>query len=156
MAISNNIPVIVDSKAKDTLNKYKGVTIALPNLDEARLITKLDEFDDEDIARFLLKNMKLKAAALTLGPHGILLATSDGCSHFPTLSGDPDHEVADVTGAGDTVAATVAAGLTLGMSYPEIMRLANITAGIKVQKRGVATATPSEIFNAMEIHKLEI
>lgn len=146
---ARQIPIIVDSKARDTLSKYKGSTIALPNMDEAKMITKLDEFDDADIARYLMRTMNLKAAAITLGPRGILLTTADKTEIFPPLHENINQEVIDVTGAGDTVAATVAAGLVLNMSFEEIMELANITAGIKVQKRGVATATPEEIMEVI-------
>lgn len=151
------IPTIVDSKAKDTLLKYKGSTVALPNMDEARVMTKLDsDFEDEHVAKFLMKSMNLKAAAVTLGPRGILLHTDTRCEIFPPLQQNPEIEVVDVTGAGDTVAATVAAGLTLGMPYDKVMRLANVTAGIKVRKRGVATASPAEILEAITYHKLDI
>ena len=149
-AIERKIPIIVDSKSRDSLSKYKGATIASPNMDEAKMITKLDEFQDEDVAKFLLKTMGLKAAAITLGPRGIMLATTEKTEIFPPLHPNINQEVIDVTGAGDTVAATIAAGMTLGMEYSDIMELANITAGIKVQKRGVATASPREILDAME------
>lgn len=151
------IPTIVDSKAKDSLLKYKGSTIALPNMDEARVMTKLDsDFEDEHVAKFLMKSMNLKAAAVTLGPRGILLCTPEGHKVYPPLQQNHEVEVVDVTGAGDTVAATVAAGLTLGMPYDKIMKLANVTAGIKVRKRGVATASPAEILEAITYHKIDI
>lgn len=151
IAARNSAPVIVDSKAKDTILKYKGATIALPNMDEARLMTKLDDFEDEQVARFLMRTMNLKAAAITLGPRGIILATPDETRIFPPLHQDViEKEVVDVTGAGDTVAATVAIGLVSQMAYPEIMKLANITAGIKVQKRGVATVSEKEIIQTIE------
>jgi len=157
LASSKKIPVVVDSKAKDTLLKYKGVTIALPNMDEARVMTKLDsDFEDEHVAKFLMKSMNLKAAAVTLGPRGILLCTPERIEIFPPLQQNHADEVVDVTGAGDTVAATVAACLTLGMPYDKIMKLANVTAGIKVQKRGVATASPAEILEAIAHYKIDI
>lgn len=155
-AMIKNIPVIVDSKAKDTLTKYRGSTIALPNSEEAKLMTKLDDFEDEHVARFLLKTMRLKAAAVTLGPRGILLATQESCAVFPPLNTNVKQDVVDVTGAGDTVAATVAAGLCTDMPLNRIVKLANVTAGIKVQKRGVATATPKEILEAIELHGLDM
>jgi len=157
LASRANIPTIIDSKAKDTILKYKGSTVALPNMDEARLMTKLDDFEDDHVARFLLKAMKLEAAAVTLGPRGILLAThTDDIKRFPPLHENVNQEVVDVTGAGDTVAAMVAAGLTLGLQYWQIMKLANVAAGIKVQKLGVATVTPAEIISAIETHNIEL
>lgn len=150
MAAAAGIPTIVDSKAKDTLTKYRGATIALPNMDEAKAMTKLEEFEDGDIARYFIRYMKLQAAGITLGPKGILLCTQDEIKTYPPLHKDEAKEVTDVTGAGDTVAATVAIGLATKMSYDEIMKLANVAAGIKVQKRGVATVSEREIVQAIE------
>lgn len=155
-AIELGKPTIVDSKAKDSLTKYRGCTIALPNSSEAKEITKLDDFDDTDVGKFMLRTMKMQAAAITQGPAGILLITPEGSKHFPTLCSNVEEEVADVTGAGDTVAAIVAAGLSVGLPYDRIMRLANVAAGVKVQKRGVATATPDEIMSAASSHGMDI
>lgn len=157
IAKAKGIPAIVDSKSRDTLSKYRGSTIVLPNMDEARMMTKMDDFEDEDVAKFLMTNMKLEAAAVTLGPRGIMLATrASEPKIFPPLDQNINSEVVDVTGAGDTVAAMVAAGLTLGLQYWQIMRLANVAAGVKVQKRGVATVTPAEIIAAIEAHDIEL
>ena len=142
-----NKPVIVDSKARDTISKYRDATIILPNVEEAKLISGLEEFDDKDVANFLLRHMKLAAVAITLGPRGILLATKDGQETFPALQ--HDDEVADVTGAGDTVAAMVAACLSAGVRYNEAIELANVAAGIKVRKRGVATVSVAEIMETI-------
>ena len=155
--ISTGKPTVVDSKARDTLSKYRGATIVLPNLDEAKMFSRLDDFEAEDIAKFLLKNMHLQAAAITLGPRGILLVEPDkDIRIFPPLNEDVEHEVVDVTGAGDTVAAVVACGLCVGMPYDRIMKLANVAAGVKVQKRGVAAITPAEIMATIESHRLAI
>ena len=142
-----NKPVIVDSKARDTIGKYRGATIVLPNADEAKLIAGLDEFDERDIASFLLRQMKLDAVGITLGSRGILLCTKDGQETFPVLK--HDDEVVDVTGAGDTVTAMVAACLSVGTRYNQAMQLANVAAGIKVRKRGVATVSAAEIMEAI-------
>lgn len=156
-AIKSGKPTVVDSKAKDTLTKYRGATIILPNLDEAKFFTRLDDFEAEDIAKFILKNMRLQAVAITLGPKGILLAEPDReIRIFPPLNEDVEHEVVDVTGAGDTVAAVVACGLCVGMPYDRIMKLANVAAGVKVQKRGVAAITPAEIMATINQHRLAI
>ena len=149
-AISMGIPTVVDSKARDSLSKYFGCTIMLPNQKEARLIAGFgDEFEDEHVARFLLRKLRSKALGLTLGPDGIMLFT-EGKTHFPALNEDTDHEVTDVTGAGDTVSAIVAAGLVLGWPLAPIMKLANVAAGTKVQKMGVATPLPDEIVSEGE------
>ena len=142
---NEKIPTVVDSKAKDTMEKYVGTTVAIPNIDEARLILKTDETDWNKVAIALRTALQLQAAAVTLGPKGIMLATADGTKHYPALSCDSQQEVVDVTGAGDTVAAIMAVGLVLKLGYDDIVRLANVAAGVKVQKRGVATVTPQEI-----------
>lgn len=152
LAEKSGIPTIVDSKAPDTVSKYRGATIALPNMDEARTIARLEDFDDQDVANYLMKSMKLKALAITLGPKGIFLTTPEESKVYPPLHPDTDKEVTDVTGAGDTVAAIAAAGLISGLRYDEIVRLANIAAGIKVQKRGVATVSGNEIEAAIKEH----
>jgi D-beta-D-heptose 7-phosphate kinase/D-beta-D-heptose 1-phosphate adenosyltransferase len=145
VCFTKGIPMVVDSKAKDTAVKYVGTTIAIPNLDEAKFILRTEESDEHKVALSLLSALKLQAAAVTLGPKGIMLATAEGTKHYPALNCDSPQEVVDVTGAGDTVAAIVAIGLVLKFSYDDIFRLANVAAGVKVQKRGVATVTPQEI-----------
>ncbi len=156
LAIAKGIPTIIDSKAKDTILKYKGSTIALPNMDEARMMTNLGNIDDEKVAKYILYAMALKAAAITLGPRGIMLAENGNVETYHPLDSNVNNEVVDVTGAGDTVAAMVAAGLTLGLKYWQIMKLANVAAGIKVQKLGVATVTQQEILAAIETHNIEL
>lgn len=164
IALKQGIPVVVDSKAKDTLTKYAGATIAVPNMDEARgLLSRTSNhaaqaytYSDDQVATIIKDEMGLQAAAITLGPRGILLADEDKCSIFPALEENVEKEVADVTGAGDTVAAIVAAGIALCLPYDRVMVLANVAAGVKVQKRGVATATPEEIVRAAALHGFEI
>lgn len=153
-------PTVVDTKAPNSIIKYRDCTIALPNHTEARVIADLaDDFDEEDVAKFILRTMRLRAIGLTLGPKGILLVTNEQhgtdmvrsnvkATLFPPLTQKAD-EVVDVTGAGDTVTAAVAAGLALGMPYDETMRLANAAAGVVVMKRGVATASVEEIARAL-------
>jgi len=147
-ATKNSIPTVVDSKAKDTLDKYIGATVAIPNLDEAKAILGIDETDEKKVAIQLREVLKLQAAAVTLGAKGVMLATIEGTKHYHVLNTNPQQEVVDVTGAGDTVAAIVAIGLILKLSYDDIFRLANVAAGVKVQKRGVATVSIQEIASA--------
>jgi D-beta-D-heptose 7-phosphate kinase/D-beta-D-heptose 1-phosphate adenosyltransferase len=137
------VPVVVDSKAKETIARYKGATMALPNHHEAKMITGLEEFDDEHVARFMLRTMGLQAIGVKSGPRGILFADKGGNKMYPAL--EHEDEVVDVTGAGDTVTATVAAGMSLGMAYDAIMRLANVSAGIVIRKMGTATASRAEV-----------
>lgn len=150
-----NIPIIVDSKAPDTMLKYKGTTIVMPNHQEAISITGMAEFDDDQVAEYLLKKMNLKSVAITLGANGILLCTPEGCQRFPPLELNTREEVKDVTGAGDTVTAATAVGLALGLSLPQVMRLANVAAGVVVKKMGVATATVEELRQAIHSSGVE-
>jgi D-beta-D-heptose 7-phosphate kinase/D-beta-D-heptose 1-phosphate adenosyltransferase len=147
MAKATKKPTVVDSKARDTISKYCGCTIALPNMDEAKDMTGLHEFEEEDVAKYVLRALKCEALAVTLGPRGIMFLDSvvGAPKMYPALNKNVEQEVADVTGAGDTVAAIVVAALSVGMPYDTVMRLANIAAGIKVQKSGVATVSPQEI-----------
>lgn len=156
LAIQDKKSIVVDSKALDTVKKYRGATIALPNSDEAKAMTRLEDFDDEHVANFLRKNMRLDAAAVTLGRRGIMLSTHGGTQIYPPLHDDAKTEVVDVTGAGDTVAAMIAACLCLNLPYDTMMRLANVAAGIKVRKMGVATVSPEEIAQVIAVNGLAI
>lgn len=146
------IPVVVNSKAPDTLIKYFGVDMLIMNLQEARDITSEPSLPARDMAALVLDKSKAKSVAITMGPHGIMLAqeTPDGNDVRPyPPPGVKDDEVIDVTGAGDTVTAFTAMGIALGMELPCIMKLANLAAGIVIKKRGVATTTPQEVRGAM-------
>lgn len=152
IALSKSLvkPTVVDSKSKD-LAKYKNATIALPNHIEAALMTNMSGSPKEAIARRLLDEMKLDAVGMTLGPDGILLMRVDGVpKRFPSLG--TSELVVDVTGAGDTVTAAVAIGLGTGMTYDDAMVLANVAAGVVVQKRGVATTTLEEVLAAAKAY----
>jgi D-beta-D-heptose 7-phosphate kinase/D-beta-D-heptose 1-phosphate adenosyltransferase len=147
VSIDNGKPTIIDAKSKGAMSNYRGCTIAMPNSSEAREITGLsDEFSDSDVAMSMLKDMRAKAIAITMGKDGVLLATGGSTKVFPPLAGE---EVVDVTGAGDTAAATTAAALGLGASYDEAMRLSQAAAGVVVRKLGTATATAAEVEAAM-------
>jgi D-beta-D-heptose 7-phosphate kinase/D-beta-D-heptose 1-phosphate adenosyltransferase len=148
VAIAAGKPTVIDAKSKRTMSRYRGCTIAMPNGAEARDITGLsDDFSDLDVARFMLKTMRAKAIALTLGKDGVLLVTDGGYKVFPPLAKE---EVADVTGAGDTAAAMTAAALGLGTPYDEAMRLSQAAAGVVVRKLGTATASAAEVEAALE------
>lgn len=135
--------VIVDPKRKD-FSVYRGATIITPNRKELHDFTGLACETDAEAAR---------AAALAQEATGanILLTRSEkGMSYFP-IGGPPLHlatvaqDVFDVSGAGDTVVAVLAACLAAELSVPDAMRVANHAAGIVVSKLGTATATREEI-----------
>jgi len=141
-------PIVVDTKARDSLLKYRGASAILPNHLEARDMTGLSEFEDEDIARFILKKAAVDLVGMKCGPRGILLVTRERTEWFPAF-GDPQ-DVIDVTGAGDTVTAAVAAGMSVGMSCEETMELAQVAAGIVIRKQGTATASQEEIIKKIK------
>lgn len=149
IAKRNCIPIVVDTKSKD-IYKYKGSTIALPNRAESISMLRIEgEVTNEEIASRLLSVMELDAIGLTLGSDGIMLMErTSGPRIFPAYR--HDDEVVDVTGAGDTVTAAVAFGLASGLKLDDCMILANVAAGIVVQKLGVATVSPEEINSAFQ------
>jgi D-beta-D-heptose 7-phosphate kinase/D-beta-D-heptose 1-phosphate adenosyltransferase len=145
------VPIVVDSKAPDTIPKYRGCTIVLPNNEEAMAFIPQGKVDGSAraIGDYLLESMGVDAVGLTLGASGIWLASDNTekssyiCKLFPA-AGDAD-DVVDVAGAGDTVAAAVAACLALGKTYDETMVIANAAAGVVVRKHGTVAVTPAEV-----------
>jgi D-beta-D-heptose 7-phosphate kinase/D-beta-D-heptose 1-phosphate adenosyltransferase len=149
-AIRLGIPTVVDSKSKDTMTKYKGCTMAVPTKKEVMAFNSVPtDLSSQDLAAYVRNEMDLKALGLKMGAEGIMLALPGQVPEiYPPLADDPEEEVADVTGAGDTVAASSAIGLAMGWDFPYIVRFANVAAGVVVRKKGVATATPKEIQSA--------
>lgn len=139
----SNCPIIVDTKSPDAITKYYGVDVIIPNIDEAKLISGLND-SPENIAIYLKEKMNLKCSAITLGAQGIITVSDEGCNIIPALDIN-NTEVVDVTGAGDTVAACFAVGIAAKASWVDIMQLAMNAAGLKIKKRGVATISSSEL-----------
>jgi D-beta-D-heptose 7-phosphate kinase/D-beta-D-heptose 1-phosphate adenosyltransferase len=137
-------PVVVDPKGTDYA-KYRGATIVKPNLHEARRFADqagASEASLDEIAKRLLDQIQGSAVLLTRGAEGMSLF-SPGCPavHIPSVARD----VFDVTGAGDTVAATLALALAAGAPLTEAAHLANRAGGLVVGKMGTATVTREEI-----------
>jgi D-beta-D-heptose 7-phosphate kinase/D-beta-D-heptose 1-phosphate adenosyltransferase len=141
--------VIVDPKGTD-FSRYRYATIIKPNLKELAEATGsvvTDTASLEAAARKLLAQTEAEYILVTRGPDGILLVPREGeVLRLPALA----REVFDVSGAGDTVAATLAAGLGAGASVPDAVRLANIAAGIVVGKAGTAVVERAEIVHEIE------
>ncbi len=143
------IPVLVDPKVRH-FPRYKRVTVVTPNQLEAEQATGLKIRGEEDLAaagRRLLAMLGCEAALVTRGEHGMSLFER---GRRPVHIGTAAREVFDVTGAGDTVIASLALALSAGARLPEAAGLANRAAGIVVGKVGTATATPEEILSSLE------
>jgi len=138
-------PVLVDPKGDD-YSRYKGVSVITPNLDELRRVvgTWKDEKDLKGRAQAMREKLGLEALLLTRGEHGMTLYTKSKSTTIPAVAREA--EVFDVTGAGDTVIATLAVMLAAGAGMEAAMRIANRAAGIVVGKLGTAVATHAELF----------
>jgi D-beta-D-heptose 7-phosphate kinase/D-beta-D-heptose 1-phosphate adenosyltransferase len=144
-----SIPCLVDPKLPD-FSVYRGATVLTPNLLEAqRAVGRPIEGDDQAIrasSEELRQGLHLDHMLITRGAEGMTLATAGGAiHHFPAVV----REVADVTGAGDTVAAVVAAWLGLGAAVEESCRAASIAAGIAVSHPGCYVVRRDELEWAM-------
>jgi len=137
------IRVLVDPKGTD-FTKYAGATMITPNQIEFEAIAGFCNTDEELVQRAsrMLQDLNLEALLVTRSDKGMLLLET---GRDPLFLSTQAREVYDVTGAGDTVIATLAAALGSGAPFPVAANLANIAAGIVVRKIGVATVTPSEI-----------
>lgn len=140
---SRGIPVLVDPKIPH-LDAYAGSTLITPNHVEAELATHLRIRTDDNAraaaARFR-ERAKCEGVLITRGEHGMWLSCGEIEGALPATA----REVSDVTGAGDTVVATLALALAAGANYAEAAQLANEAAGIVVGKFGPAVVTPSEL-----------
>lgn len=146
----NGIPVTLDSRYR--MLEFAGVTAATPNEPEVEAALKLRIGEDAEALRSagstLLKRMKLQSLVITRGRDGMaVFARGRQPVQIPIHGGD---QVADVTGAGDTVIAAFTAALAAGAGAEEAAHLANYAAGIVVMKRGTATVTRAELLAAIE------
>jgi D-glycero-beta-D-manno-heptose-7-phosphate kinase len=141
--------VLVDSRYN--LGAFRDVTACTPNQPEVEQLLGLRINDDIDAleraGRTLLRRLRMNAVLVTRGSHGMsLFEPKLPTVHIPIYGSD---EIADVTGAGDTVMATMALALAAGASFDEASRLANYAGGIVVMKRGTATASADELRQAI-------
>lgn len=136
------IKVLVDPKGSD-YSKYSGAYLLTPNRKEAMLATKIEIKDKVSLKEALLKMKKeadLVISLITLSEDGIAVF-DDEMKIFPTVA----KEVFDVTGAGDTVIASIAFALSVKKSIADAAKFANLAAGVVVGKIGSATVTLDEI-----------
>lgn len=149
VARRREIPVIVDPKSRHFF-RYRGCTVFKPNEPEltAALRASLRPEDPAWLEE-TRRHLECEALLLTLGGEGMVLATSDGAFfRVPAVA----RAVYDVSGAGDTVTALVAATLAAGGTPQEGAILATHAAGIEVGKAGVVTVSPEEILESVEDH----
>jgi len=141
LAKKQNKPVVVDPKGENFC-KYMGATVVTPNKKEALKVSKLKSSDMKKVGRYICSSYHIPSVLITLGEEGILLIEK---GKKPLTISTKAREVFDVSGAGDTMVATFALGLATGASMLDSAKLANISAGIVVGKRGVSTVTRDEI-----------
>jgi rfaE bifunctional protein kinase chain/domain len=144
------VPLLVDSRYR--LLEYRGLTTCTPNESELERVFGIAINDDADVleraGRRLLSRTRMHSVLVTRGSRGMaLFQPKQPTIHIPIFGSD---EIADVTGAGDTVIATIAVALAAGASFYEAARLANYAGGLVVMKRGTATVSARELSSAIE------
>lgn len=143
VAKAHNIPVLVDPKGTD-FSRYRGATLITPNLAEFEAVVGHCKNEAEIVSKgqALLKELDLTAMLVTRSEHGMTLLRHDHEEfHLPTQA----KEVYDVTGAGDTVIATLALAIAAKAEFTQASALANIAAGIVVGKLGTSTVSETEL-----------
>ena len=158
-AKKTDIPILVDPKGNN-IKKYAGASILTPNKKEAFVLSNLAE-PNEDLLEKQLKKICIKFdienIAMTQGDQGIKLVSSRKIDVIPATK---LKKVFDVSGAGDTVIATLAAGLIGKLTTHKSLELANIAAGVAIGKVGTVAIEGHEIINeidteqTLQIHKI--
>ena len=142
-------PVLVDSRY--ALASFRGMTTCTPNESEVEQLFGIRIGDNtrilERAGRQLLQRTRAAAVLITRGSRGMALFERDRPTvHVPIHGSD---QIADVTGAGDTVIATMTLALAAGAGFEEAARLANYAGGVVVMKRGTATVSAEELRSAV-------
>ncbi len=147
LAHEHNKPVLVDPKGDD-YEKYAGAYLITPNRNELRQVVGSwhSEAELTDKAQALRRHLQLGALLLTRSEEGMSLYEPDHISHQPTRA----QEVFDVSGAGDTVIATMGLALAAGLSLRQAMHIANAAAGVVVAKLGTAVCSQQELQTALQ------
>jgi D-glycero-beta-D-manno-heptose-7-phosphate kinase len=146
---ARRVPVLVDSRYD--LLRYRGLTACTPNESEVEHALGVTIGDAprtlERAGRAILKKTRMDAVLVTRGSRGMaLFEHGTPTTHIPIYGSD---EIADVTGAGDTVMATLTLALAAGASMTDAARLANYAGGLVVMKRGTATVSARELASAV-------
>lgn len=143
------VPVLVDPKIRN-FSFYRPATLVTPNHHEALRLTNLETDSDEGLrqaAKLIREQLDCNAVLITRGDRGMMLQEGDSDTVFVATAA---REVYDVTGAGDTVIATLAAALAADAKLLEAAILANHAAGIVVGKVGTATANSNELIDSFD------
>jgi D-beta-D-heptose 7-phosphate kinase/D-beta-D-heptose 1-phosphate adenosyltransferase len=150
VARQRGIPLLVDPKIPH-IDYYAGATLITPNHHEAEIAThsRIRSATDARLGASAFRELaRCDAVLMTRGDQGMWLLASDAEGQLAASA----REVADVTGAGDTVVATLALAIASGATMLEAAHLANEAAGIAVGKFGAATVTPAELLRALQAH----
>jgi rfaE bifunctional protein kinase chain/domain len=144
------VPILIDSRYR--LLSYSGLTACTPNESEVEQALGIRINDDarllERAGREILEQTKMQAVLVTRGSRGMaLFVPGSPTVHIPIFGSD---EIADVTGAGDTVMATMTLALAAGATFELAARLANYAGGLVVMKRGTATVSAAELRDAVK------
>jgi len=144
-----HIPILIDSRY--ALTKYRGLTACTPNESEVEQVLGVTIDDQAQVleraGRALLERTRMAAVLVTRGSRGMaLFEAGKPTVHIPIFGSD---QIADVTGAGDTVMATMTLALAAGATFEEAARLANFAGGLVVMKRGTATVSAAELRRAV-------
>ncbi len=156
LANTHHVPVITDPKSLD-MKRYNGTTLIKPNLSEGRDILKITKpgvkfpsFDTEvdALCQAILESSGARNVVLSLSDKGVTIRGKDveGSEHFESTA----LQVADVSGAGDTMVAFLAMGMGAAVGASRSVQLANIAAGIVCGKLGTATLTAAEFLDAFK------
>jgi rfaE bifunctional protein kinase chain/domain len=151
-AIARRTGAVVSVDSRYQLPRFTGVTAATPNEAELEQLAGTavdDERGVEKAGRQLLERLEARLLLVTRGSRGMALLERDGGSSFIPIHGTD--EIADVTGAGDTVISTFTVALASGAVPFDAATLANMAGGIVVMKRGTATVSPAELAQALKV-----
>ena len=148
-ARKRSMPILIDSRY--ALTRYRGLTACTPNESEVEAVLGVRIDDNKTVleraGRALLTRTRMSSVLITRGSRGMaLFEPGKKTVHIPIFGSD---QIADVTGAGDTVMATMALALAAGASFEAAARLANVAGGLVVMKRGTATVSAAELRRAV-------
>ena len=150
-ALAKRTGAIVTVDSRYDLPRFRGATALTPNEPEVEQLTGMSVDDEptlEKAGRQLLDRLEARYLLVTRGSRGIALIEGEGGTTLIPIFGSD--EIADVTGAGDTVISAFTVGLASGAAPVEAAQLANVAGGIVVMKRGTATVSRRELLDALD------